>query len=122
MWTTAGAKRHERQAARAWAKPGGAAANTIAIDPADEAQVVLGFGGAFTDAACFTLHRLDAGARKQLFHQLFHPSELGLSVGRVCIGSSDYSGLLALTSQCGFRRSFCFALVSRFYGQAEASC
>jgi len=26
-----------------------------------------------------------------LFHDLFHPSEMGLGVCRTCIGSSDYS-------------------------------
>ena len=28
---------------------------------------------------------------QQLFHQLFHPSKMGLSVCRTCIGASDYS-------------------------------
>jgi glucosylceramidase len=54
-------------------------------------QQILGFGGAFTDAACYTFNRLTPGAREQLFHELFHPSEMGLSIGRVCVGSSDYS-------------------------------
>ena len=31
-------------------------------------------------------------------------------------------GPVAPISQCGFPRSFCFALVSRYYGQVEASC
>jgi len=54
-------------------------------------QEHLGIGGAFTDAACYTFNQLDAPARTQLFHEMFHPSEMGLSVGRICIGSSDYS-------------------------------
>src|SRR5262249_56042042 len=49
------------------------------------------FGAAFTDAACYTFNRLDSSAREQLFHDLFHPSEMGLNVCRTCIGSSDYS-------------------------------
>jgi len=52
---------------------------------------VLGFGAAFTDAACYTFSRLGPAAREALFHELFHPSEMGLSVCRTCIGSSDYS-------------------------------
>ena len=91
VWTTVGKQRHAKQAALVWGKPSGAPATTITINPADEYQEILGFGGAFTDATCFTFHRLDAGARKQLFKQLFHPSEMALSVGRVCIGASDYS-------------------------------
>jgi len=51
----------------------------------------LGFGGAFSDAACYTFNRLAPPAREQLFHELFHPSEMGLSVGRICVGASDYS-------------------------------
>jgi glucosylceramidase len=54
-------------------------------------QEILGFGGAFTDATCYTFNRLTSAARDQLFHELFHPSEMGLSVGRICVGSSDYS-------------------------------
>src|SRR5262249_6344969 len=91
VWTTSGKLRHSKQTSLTWTKASGAAANAIAINPTDEHQDILGFGGAFTDAACFTLHRLDAGVRKQLFRQMFHPSELALSTGRVCIGSSDYS-------------------------------
>ena len=51
----------------------------------------MGFGGAFSDAACYTFNRLAPPAREQLFHELFHPSEMGLSVGRICVGASDYS-------------------------------
>lgn len=52
---------------------------------------MLGFGAAFTDAACYTFNRLEPAAREGLFHELFHPSEMGLNVCRTCIGSSDYS-------------------------------
>jgi glucosylceramidase len=65
--------------------------NVITIDPAKQFQEILGFGAAFTDAACYTFNRLAQPAREQLFHELFHPSEMGLNVCRTCIGSSDYS-------------------------------
>jgi len=52
---------------------------------------MLGFGAAFTDAACYMFNQLSASAREPLFHDLFHPSEMGLSVCRTCMGSSDYS-------------------------------
>jgi|ERR1022692_728333 glucosylceramidase len=63
----------------------------LRLNPSQKFQEILGFGGAFTDAACYTFNQLAPPAREQLFHELFHPSELGLSVGRVCVGSSDYS-------------------------------
>jgi glucosylceramidase len=63
----------------------------VTLDPSKQFQDVLGFGAAFTDAACYTFNRLDPGARESLFHELFHPSEMGLNVCRTCIGSSDYS-------------------------------
>ena len=76
----------------AWQPAAGAAPpDAIAIDPGKKFQKVLGFGAAFTDAACYTFNRLTAGERDSLFHQLFHPQEMGLNVCRTCIGSSDYS-------------------------------
>src|SRR5216684_2828375 len=68
-----------------------AAADTIVLDPERKFQEILGFGAALTDAACYTFNRLDATAREKLFHLMFHPSEMGMSVCRTCIGSSDYS-------------------------------
>lgn len=65
--------------------------NVITLNPSQKFQEILGFGAAFTDAACYTFNRLDAPARRSLFHELFHPSEMGLSVCRTCMGSSDYS-------------------------------
>ncbi len=63
----------------------------VTLDPGKQFQTHLGMGGAFTDAACYTLNRLAPPVREQLFHELFHASEMGLSVARVCIGASDYS-------------------------------
>lgn len=91
VWTTAGDKRHAASEALQW-KPGpGSANNTITVDKSRQFQEVLGFGAAFTDAACFTLSRLDTAVRHQLFGALFDPRQMGLSVSRVCIGASDYS-------------------------------
>lgn len=90
MRVTGGNKRYEAQPSLAW-KSGGAGGNVIELNPAKKFQEMLGFGAAFTDAACYTFNRLDAPVREQLFHELFHPSEMGLSVCRTCIGSSDYS-------------------------------
>jgi len=59
-------------------------------------QQILGFGGAFTDAACYELNKLGAKARASVFQELFGarpgtPAGLNLNVCRTCIGASDYS-------------------------------
>lgn len=91
VWTTAGDRRHAVSDSLRWKAAPGALKSAITIDSSKEFQEVLGFGAAFTDAACFTLSRLSAGARRELFHTLFDPSQMGLSVSRVCVGASDYS-------------------------------
>ena len=63
----------------------------ITLNPEKKFQEILGFGAAFTDASCYMFNQLSADAREQLFHELFHPSELGLNICRTCIGASDYS-------------------------------
>jgi glucosylceramidase len=88
---TSGKLRYASADSLKWKNASEGADNTIVLDPATKFQEMLGFGAAFTDAACYTFNRLSASARDQLFHELFHPSEMGLSVCRTCIGSSDYS-------------------------------
>jgi glucosylceramidase len=68
-----------------------APSDAVILNPDKQFQEILGFGAAFTDAACYTLNRLSASSREELFHTMFHPSEMGLSVSRMCIGASDYS-------------------------------
>jgi glucosylceramidase len=88
---TAGSQRYAALPALAWTPlPAGASAD-IHIAPDKRRQEVLGFGAAFTDAACFMFSRLAPTARAQLFGELFSPAQMNLSVGRTCIGSSDYS-------------------------------
>jgi glucosylceramidase len=74
-----------------WGPASGSDESAVVLDPEKKFQPILGFGAAFTDAACYTFNRLDPPAREKLFHQLFHPSEMGLNVCRTCIGASDYS-------------------------------
>jgi glucosylceramidase len=85
-------RRFDRAPDLAWRKstdklPG----ETIALNPEKKFQQILGFGAAFTDASCYMFNQLSGDAREQLFHELFHPSEMGLNVCRTCIGASDYS-------------------------------
>jgi len=91
VYLTGGSKRYAHQAPVAWKPAAGDLDDALLLDPRERYQEILGFGAAFTDAACYTFNRLDAGPREQLFHELFHPSEMGLSVCRTCIGSSDYA-------------------------------
>jgi glucosylceramidase len=85
-------RRFESRVALAWRhnsrQP---SAETIVLTPENKFQEILGFGAAFTDASCYMFNQLSADSREQLFHELFHPSELGLNVCRTCIGASDYS-------------------------------
>lgn len=88
---TGGNQRYATAAPVNWQTAAGSPENAIMLDPTTKYQEMLGFGAAFTDAACFTFNRLSAPAREELFHDLFHPSQVGLNVCRTCIGSSDYS-------------------------------
>lgn len=90
VYVTGGKLRYESQPPISW-KGSAAGTNVIELNPAKKYQEMLGFGAAFTDAACYTLNRLDVPVRERLFHELFHPAEMGLNVCRTCIGSSDYS-------------------------------
>jgi len=67
------------------------AAADITVDPAKSAQTILGFGAAFTDAACYTLSRLSDYDRANLLHTMFGQDRHALSMGRIPIGASDYS-------------------------------
>ena len=88
---TAGAKRYAEEQPLQWQPAGGPSAGAIVLDPANTYQEVLGFGAAFTDASCYMFNQLPAGPRERLLRELFHPSEMGFSVCRTCIGASDYS-------------------------------
>jgi glucosylceramidase len=92
VWETFGDQRFAVATRVTWSPAmGTSTADQLRLNPGAKFQEILGFGGAFTDAACYTFNQLSASAREKLFHELFHPSEMGLSTGRVCVGSSDYS-------------------------------
>lgn len=92
---TSGEKRCAAASPVAWSAAAAPAhGDQIQLIPGKKFQEILGFGGAFTDATCYTFNQLDAQAREQLFHEMFHPSEMNLSVCRTCVGASDYSASL----------------------------
>ena len=63
----------------------------ILVDANKRFQEILGFGAAFTDASCYLLSQLSVEKRQALLSDLVGQNGLGLSVGRTCIGASDYS-------------------------------
>src|SRR5258708_34674621 len=63
----------------------------IQIDMTRHYQEILGFGAAFSGASCYLLSVLDEQERSALLNDLLGPNGLRLSVGRTCIGASDYS-------------------------------
>lgn len=92
IWVTSGDERFAAAPRTAWRPAAGTpGTDQLRLNPNIKFQDILGFGGAFTDATCYTFNRLLPTEREPLFHELFHPSEMGLSVGRICVGSSDYS-------------------------------
>ncbi len=89
---TAGSRRHATLPDIAWrAAAESPGPGDVVVAAERRRQEVLGFGAAFTDAACYLFSRLTPSARAALFHELYHPSEMALGVGRTCVGSSDYS-------------------------------
>jgi len=92
VWVTTSNKKLHAEPSIAWRTGSGSAAvDAVVLNPTKKLQEILGFGAAFTDASCYMFNQLSPDARQQLFHKLFHPSEMGLNVCRTCIGSSDYS-------------------------------
>ncbi len=89
-WVTSAKSRFTSVAPMQW-RPATVSAQAIVLNPATKFQPILGFGAAFTDAACYMFNQLAPVAREELFHELFHPSQMRLNVCRTCIGSSDYS-------------------------------
>lgn len=91
VWQTSGSDRHAARPELSWRSGAARGAEDIVLDPQRQKQEVLGFGGAFTDAATYMFNQLPRDARAALFHELFDPGEMHFSVGRSCVGSSDYS-------------------------------
>ena len=88
---TGGDKRFALGQPLKWQTASPGAANAIVLDPSKTYQDLLGFGAAFTDAACYNFGQLTEDRREQIVHEFFSPSEMNFSVCRTCIGSSDYS-------------------------------
>ncbi len=53
-----------------------------------------GFGVAITGASCYLLNEMKKEERTELLKNIYSKDGIGLSVGRLCVGSSDYSAEL----------------------------
>lgn len=66
--------------------------NKIEIDKGKTYQTMLGFGGAFSEAACYTLNKLSPGNREKILNAYFNREDgLGYNLGRISINSCDFS-------------------------------
>ena len=54
-------------------------------------QTILGFGGAFTDAATITMNSLSADARGNLIKSYFDQNGIEYTIGRIPMASCDFS-------------------------------
>jgi glucosylceramidase len=90
-WMTADTQRFSPLSGLEWRNTSTASKQDIQISPDTRYQKVLGFGAAFTDASCYLFDQLNARDRSALMDEFFGPQGLRFSVGRTCIGSSDYS-------------------------------
>ncbi len=70
-------------------RPAGA---TVTIDDEQTFQSIVGFGGAFTEAAAYTLARMSPERRAEALTAYFHPDKgIGYTLCRTHINSCDFS-------------------------------
>jgi len=79
------------QPALAWTVGPAPAGPTVFVDPARRMQTLMGFGGAFTEAAALTWQQLSPAAAAAFLRACFSPTEgHGYTLCRVPMGSSDF--------------------------------
>jgi glucosylceramidase len=92
LYVTDAVEKHAARAPLIWTQAVARAPGaSIQIDSTRQYQPILGFGAALTEASCFLLSGMPPLARQAFLTQMYSPSQLNLSVGRCCIGASDYS-------------------------------
>lgn len=65
--------------------------NTIQVDLGVEHQTILGWGGAFTDAATININNLSKAVGMRLLESYYADDGLQYNFGRVPVGSTDFS-------------------------------
>ena len=63
----------------------------IAVDPSKKYQTIIGFGGAFTDAATYNIAQFSDDDQKSIIDMYFGSEGIGYTLGRVPINSCDFS-------------------------------
>ena len=63
----------------------------IKINDAETDQMIMGFGGAFTDAATITFNKLSEDKKEEYLKAYFSEDGLGYSLGRYPLQSTDFS-------------------------------
>lgn len=69
----------------------GPGARVVDLDTAKPRHGFLGLGVSFAEASCHLLMKLPAAERRAVLESVFGKSGIGLSVGRIHMGASDYS-------------------------------
>jgi len=65
---------------------------TMKVNPSVTYQKIIGFGGAFTESACYTLNQMPKDKQEEVLQAYFNKeSGLGYNIGRVHIHSCDFS-------------------------------
>ncbi|MBQ7089604.1 MAG: hypothetical protein IJN82_00630 [Clostridia bacterium] len=75
-------------------KPAVYAGGVRTLLPAGEAQGFWGFGVAITGSSCYNLNQMEPADRRAFLQAIYGKEGLNLQVGRISIGSSDYSAEL----------------------------
>ena len=92
VFVTSDTKKHEELPAPSWTtQQPSSSSETVQIEASQQFQPMLGFGCAYTDAACFLLSGMQPSARQTFLEDTFSPRKMNLNVGRTSIGASDYS-------------------------------
>ena len=86
-----GGERLAAQPGLDWHEGPAPAGPSVFVDPARRMQTLLGFGGAFTEAAALTWQQLTPALRDELMQAWFDPTHgHGYTLCRVPMGSSDF--------------------------------
>ncbi|GMF66260.1 unnamed protein product [Phytophthora lilii] len=64
---------------------------TFSVDASTQYQSIIGFGGAFTDSTAINIYKLSPKLQNLLLDQYFSEKGIQYTLGRVSIGSNDFS-------------------------------
>lgn len=69
-----------------------ASGTTLTLDPAQQFQEMVGFGGALTESSAWVLAQIPPAARAEVLHRYFDPKDgLGYTLARTHLNSCDFS-------------------------------